>query len=160
MSIKMLRIPTQQNFIQLKLADGKEVFAKVTPEVKSFALQNLTPGDDVDIISTNEADGLHVSKIGKVGTLGAGTTQNPLPPQQSSPSGGGGSGKQTEQTEQPNNYRQVNPDTQRLIVHQSVMSSTCTAVQGLICQLQDTSANNISEYICTIYKRLLKEVES
>ena len=39
------------------------------------------------------------------------------------------------------------------------MSSACSAVQALICQLEDTDPNKIAEYIVTVYNRLLAEVE-
>ena len=158
--VKLLRIANQQDVLQLDFCDGKTpTWAKCPSAVKSFALQNLKIGDEVDVITEIQNDGLHVTKIGKVGTLG---TQ---PPQQGAPSGAGSSGQppataSLTRTEQTNTYENSdNPDTQRLIVHQSVMSSACSAVQALICQLEDTDPNKIAEYIVTVYNRLLAEVE-
>ena len=158
--VKLLRIANQQDVLQLDFCDGKTpTWAKCPSAVKSFALQNLKIGDEVDVITETQNDGLHVTKIGKVGTLG---TQ---PPQQGAPSGAGSSGQppataSLKQPEQTNTYKNSdNPDTQRLIVHQSVMSSACSAVQALICQLEDTDPNKIAEYIVTVYNRLLAEVE-
>ena len=158
--VKLLRIANQQDVLQLDFCDGKTpTWAKCPSAVKSFALQNLKIGDEVDVITETQNDGLHVTKIGKVGTLG---TQ---PPQQGAPSSAGSSGHppattSLKQPEQTNTYTNSdNPDTQRLIVHQSVMSSACSAVQALICQLEDTDPNKIAEYIVTVYNRLLAEVE-
>ena len=160
--VKLLRIANQQDVLQLDFCDGKTpTWAKCPSAVKSFALQNLKIGDEVDVITETQNDGLHVTKIGKVGTLG---TQ---PPQQGAPSGAGSSGqppataslKQPEQVPQVGNYKNISSDTQRLSVHQSVMSSACSAVQALICQLEDTDPNKIAEYIVTVYNRLLAEVE-
>ena len=160
--VKLLRIANQQDVLQLDFCDGKTpTWAKCPSAVKSFALQNLKIGDEVDVITETQNDGLHVTKIGKVGSLGI--TQ---PPQQGAPSGAGSSGQPpatssltTVGQATTNNYRQVSSDTQRLIVHQSVMSSACSAVQALICQLEDTDPNKIAEYIVTVYNRLLAEVE-
>lgn len=156
---KLLRIANQKDVLQLDFCDGKTpTWAKCPPAVKSFALQNLKIGDEVDVITETQNDGLHVTKIGKVGTLGV---SQPAPTQEA-PSGGGASGqppKQQEAVSEKNSYRSVNPDTQRLIVHQSVMSSACTALQALVCQLPADDPNKIAEYICTVYNRLLAEVD-
>jgi hypothetical protein len=157
--VKLLKIASARDMIQLDLGDGKTpTWAHCPSAIKVYATQNLKLGDVVDIVSEQQNDGLHVTKISAVGMV------QPPPKAINTPATTGAAVGPTTQTpvQQPKdtgNYRLVSPDTQRLIVHQSTMASACTAVQSIICQIEDTKPDVVAEYILTVYRKLLAEVE-
>lgn len=148
---KFVKCQTQVDMIKIKEADGKDTFYSCTPEAKAFAQQNLVEGDEVDVILDNKK----ITKIGKKGTIGTAVSQ----PQTSQPDvkADGCSAQPVKDYPRSQSYRQpLTPEEGRTIRRQSIMSSTCNAVNA--CQTQ-IDPNALGDYIINLYRRLLEEVE-
>lgn len=162
---KLVKIASTKDMLQLDFGDGKNpTWAHCPSAVKSFASQNIKLGDAVDIVSEQKSDGLHVTSISKAGN---GAIQPPQqPPVQGSPSGGGSSGTYTssssettvQQPKETGHYKSVSPDTQKLIVHQSVMASACQLVSASTGQAP-IQPEGLADYAIVIYRKLLAVVE-
>jgi hypothetical protein len=166
MAIKLLRIANQQSVISLDLGDRKTTWAHVSPEVKKFAQDNIQPGTEVDIISSTEADGLHVSKIGKAGTIAKTAVASPAQATGVDRPGDIGGGVKapdappSQATKTNTGYRaDMSPEVSRSIRRQSVMASACHAVQSVICQSSSVTADSVADYIITVFNKLILEVE-
>ena len=164
--VKLLKIASARDMIQLDLGDGKTpTWAHCPSAVKSFASQNLKLGDSVDIVSEQQNDGLHVTKISPAGTVTPVSNTQTIPPQTQGIITPGTTGAVVGTTpivqpKETGNYRPVSPDTQRLIVHQSTMASACSLAQAVVCQLPSAQKpEDVAEYVLTIYRKLLVEVE-
>lgn len=160
MAIKLIRIAAQQSVLCVNLnhtdPNSKDIWGKCPPEVKSFALQNLKPGDEVDMVSHTEADGLHITQIAKVGTLKPGTpapAQQAQPPKQEPVSGPA----TVTQRSNTGKYRDpVTPEEATAMRRASVMASTCNA---MVCVQTQVDPNGLADYIISVYRKLLAEVE-
>src|SRR5271169_4694686 len=84
---KFLKVANQTNNIQLKI-EGKDTYIPSTPEAKEYAKKNLVAGDDVDVVYLENGNLKTITKIGKVGTLGAQNAPTPGQNAPKTPSGG------------------------------------------------------------------------
>ncbi len=161
--VKFLRASNQQPVIALDLGDNKTTWVGVTPELKKFVIDNFHPGEEVEIESNKSSSGsLVVTKIVKPGSI--------KPVVKAEVPGAVGPGvseavQKNATTEIPKQeaqkgfYPKMSEDTQKLIVKQSVMSSTCDICQGVVCQLPTITPEEVASFVLKVYTKLLAEVE-
>lgn len=144
--------------LKLKI-EGREQWAFCPEAVKNFA-KSFAEGEEVDIVSEKKGEELHVSRISKKGS----TTTSPAASEATAPATQPSTAASTATKPATSSYsgsnsgfrQALNPDETRKIMRQSVMSSTCNAVNAVQSQIDP---NSLGDYIITLFKRLMEVVE-
>lgn len=162
--IKLLKIASTKDMLELEIA-GKRTWVSCPSNVKSYAVQNLKLGDEVNISSEQKSTGLFVNSISKKGLSNPQQTTNA--PTQSAESVVGGSGPSTntpppvtqpaQERSSTGKYRDpLTPEESRSIRHQSTMTSACHAVLTVQTQIDP---KDLADYVISVYRKLLAAIE-
>lgn len=170
---KYIKVATQTNMLKLK-DDTQENWVSCTPEVKSYAAQNLVEGTDVDVSYEQKGNVKTIVKIGKLGELKVGQPA-PAVQAQNTPGTTGAAiiasgatigisseaqksaGTVTKILSEPNKYRDpMTPAESRSVRRQAVMGYACNAVTAVQTQIDEKV---LGDYIIALFQKLLVEVE-
>lgn len=154
----------QKSLLSLDFGDGKQTWVDCSPEVKSYALQNIKAGDVVDVVEENRENKKFITKISKaIVTAVTSPTQAPAP---GTTTGQPAPGVTSPVIQAPfqersstGKYRDpLTPEEAKTIRHQSVLSS---AVQLCLCNQTQLpqQAEGLADYAIVVYRRLLAVVE-
>ena len=134
-------LKNDNHLIKMELEDGKEVWAKTTKAVYSWAKKTYKEGENLNIEYTKDDRGKYT--VTRITALGDKTEKKPA--------------AEKKAYAKPSKYSQpTSPNTQDLIVRQSCMRGSCQAVTTLVGQVNDP--DTLGDIIVSIYEKLYNKI--